>query len=230
MSYNVNFGIAGDAATIAAMRDGKADIIFLQEVNARWEEALHAALDRDYPHAAFRRWVGAGGLGVMSRLPFGTPELLRSDAEGGGWFPAWRLLVESPLGRLQVLVVHLRPPVSDSDSFVVGHFTVPAIHEREIAGFARALDPALPTLVVGDFNEEEDGRALGYLRARGFNDAVADFAPGRPTWHWPTAVWTFERQLDHLVYDRATLEPLSAEIRRAGRSDHVPVIAVFARR
>jgi endonuclease/exonuclease/phosphatase (EEP) superfamily protein YafD len=228
MSYNINFGIPGDAPTIAAIRAANPDIVFLEESNARWEEALRAELGGVYPHAAFHHWSGAGGLGVLSRLRFSPLELLRP--EGDGWFPAWRLLVESPLGRLQVLVVHLRPPVSDGGSFVVGHFTVPAVHEREIAGFADALDPALPTLVVGDFNEEEDGRALAYLRARRFDDAIAAFAPGRPTWHWSTAVGTFERQLDHLLYDRATVEPLSAEILRAGSSDHFPVIGVFARR
>jgi hypothetical protein len=55
-------------------------------------------------------------------------------------------VLDSPLGTIQVLVVHLRPPVSDGGSFVWGHFTTPAIHEKEITRFCGSLDRARPTL------------------------------------------------------------------------------------
>ena len=124
--------------------------------------------------------------------------------------------------------MHLRPPVSDGGSFVAGHFTAPRIHEQEIARFCQTLDRALPTLVVGDFNEEEDGRAIAYLaRAEwGMRSALPEFAPDRPTWRWPTSVGTLERRLDHIAYD-VRLEPLSVEVIEAGRSDHLPVVGVF---
>ena len=42
MTYNVNFGIPGDGPTLAAIEAGKADVVFLQEVNTGWERALRA--------------------------------------------------------------------------------------------------------------------------------------------------------------------------------------------
>ena len=56
--------------------------------------------------------------------------------------------------------------------------------------------------------------------------ALPEFAPDRVTWRWPTALHTFEGQFDHILYD-ARLEPLSAEVLDAGRSDHFPVVGVF---
>jgi len=232
MTYNVNFGIAGDGPTLAAIESGQADVVFLQEINKPWETSLRARFDGAYPHAVFYPRGGAGGIGVMSRLPIRAQQLIPRE-EGDGWFPALRLVLDSPLGPLQVLVVHLRPPVSDGGSFVSGHFTAPAIHEKEIARFCQTLDRNLPTMVVGDFNEEEDGRAVAYL-ARGacanwkMKSALPQFAPERPTWRWPTALHTFERRLDHIVYD-GRLEPLSAEVLDGGRSDHLPVVGVFVR-
>jgi endonuclease/exonuclease/phosphatase (EEP) superfamily protein YafD len=83
-------------------------------------------------------------------------------------------------------------------------------------------------MVVGDFNEEEDGRAVAYLARANWRmkSALPEFAPDRPTWRWPTALHTFEGQFDHILYD-ARLEPLSAEVLDAGRSDHFPVVGVF---
>ena len=76
---------------------------------------------------------------------------------------ALRLVIASPIGRVQALVVHLRPPVSDGGSFISGHFQAPKIHKMEIERFCQTLDRRLPTVVVGDFNEENDGSAIVYL-------------------------------------------------------------------
>jgi len=226
MTYNVNFGIPGDGPTLAAIEAGKADVVFLQEINRPWEQSLRAQFAQAYPHMVFYPRGGAGGVGVISRLPIREQRLIAP--EGDGWFPALRLVFDSPLGPVQALVVHLRPPVSDGGSFVSGHFTAPAIHEKEITRFCQALDRNLPTMVVGDFNEEEDGRAIAYLARAEWRmkSALPQFAPDRPTWRWPTTFHTFERQLDHIIYD-VRLEPLSAEVIDAGRSDHFPVVGVF---
>jgi endonuclease/exonuclease/phosphatase family metal-dependent hydrolase len=227
MTYNVNFGIPGDGPTLAAIETGKADIVFLQEINKAWEHSLRATFGGAYPHAVFYPRGGAGGIGVMAREPIRAQQLI-SREEADGWFPALRLVLDSPLGPIQALVVHLRPPVSDGGSFVSGHFTAPAIHEKEIARFCQALDRSLPTLVVGDFNEEGDGRAIAYLARAEWRmkSALPEFAPDRPTWRWATSLHTFERQLDHIVYD-VHFEPLSVEVLDAGRSDHFPVVGVF---
>ena len=174
----------------------------------------------------FKHRGGAGGMAVLSRLPLVETEFL--PPTGDGWFPAARVVVQTAFGRLQALSVHLHPPVSEGGSFISGHFTTPAVRAGEIETFFARLEPALPTLIAGDFNEEEDGNVMKFLTGKGMLSALQRFAPDQPTWRWDTAVGTLHRQLDHVVYDRR-LEVVSAEIRVAGRSDHLPVIAVVTR-
>src|ERR1041384_3531070 len=49
MSYNVNFGLAGDPQGAAAIAAGSPDVVVLQETNEQWEAALVAALPQ-FPH------------------------------------------------------------------------------------------------------------------------------------------------------------------------------------
>ena len=224
MTYNVNYGIAGDAETIAVIRTCGADVVFLQETTPEWQEALDASVAGVYPHRAFRHWGGAGGLGVLSRLPFEDGGLL--EPAGDGWFPSWRLIVTTAFGPVQVLSVHLHPPISEGGSYVAGYFTTSSVRAREIAGFAAHLDARLPTLVVGDFNEA-DGKAVRFLTARGMRSALPEFYPQANTWRWPTSVMTLRERLDHIVYDQR-LEPLAADVIYRGQSDHFPVVAVIA--
>jgi endonuclease/exonuclease/phosphatase family metal-dependent hydrolase len=224
MTYNVNYGIAGDAATIRVIREGGADVVFLQETTPLWQAELNATTADLYPHRAFHHWGGAGGLGVLSRLPLEDGGLIRP--EGDGWFPGWRLIVTTSFGRVQVLSVHLHPPVSEGGSFVAGYFTTSKVRRQEMERFMAHLDPALPTLIVGDFNES-DGQAVRFLAGRGLRSALPEFKPKANTWRWPTSLMTLEDRLDHIVYD-PRLEPLAADVIYEGRSDHFPVISVLA--
>lgn len=228
LTYNVNFGIAGDADTMAAIHDASADLVLLQETNVEWERALRREFAGEFPHMTFKHRGGAGGLAVLSRQAPVQIEFLPA-AQGGGWFPAVRVVVDSRLGRVQVLGVHLRPAVSEGGSWVSGHFSTPSVRSAEIRSFCARLSPALPTVVAGDFNEEEDGDAARFLVEQGFRSALARYAPDRFTWRWPTVVGELHKQLDHVFYD-GKLDVLFAEVRTAGRSDHLPVVAVIAPR
>jgi endonuclease/exonuclease/phosphatase (EEP) superfamily protein YafD len=228
MTFNVNFGLAGDAATLAAVAQQDADIVFLQETTPHWETVLRMQCGSDYLHIQFKHpdvvgGGGAGGLGVMSKLPIEQIDYLPAT----DWFPAARVVLTSPIGRLQVLNVHLRPPISDRGSAVSGYFTTPPVRQAEISTFAAALDKNLPTLIVGDFNENERGRAFQWLTANGFKSALPEFQPEAQTWRWRTSYIALSGRYDHLCYD-AKLTPLRVEVRNAGRSDHLPVVGVFA--
>jgi endonuclease/exonuclease/phosphatase (EEP) superfamily protein YafD len=226
LTYNVNFGLSGDPSTLAAIRGLNADMVFLQETDLAWERALRQALSSVYPHMAFRHSDGAGGLAVLSRFPFRPEEYLPSRE---GWFPAWRVVVESPLGPVQVLQVHLRPPVSDRGSWISGYFTTGDFRRREMEVFAAHLKPGLATMVVGDFNEGHGGKAVQLLRRRGLRDALRERCPDATTWHWQTSVGQITLPLDHLFYS-ADLVPRETRVLHAGRSDHFPVVATFQRR
>lgn len=224
LTYNVNFGQPGDRDTIAAIRDAGADAALLQETNLAWERALRAALSAQFAHMAFHNRGGGGGLAVLSRWPLAEVEFLRPPESG--WFPAARALLDTPLGRIQVLSVHLHPPVSDSGSVVRGYFTTGRARAEEIADFFGKLATGLPTLIAGDFNEESDGDVTKFLLAKGFTSGLS---AEQPTWRWSTGVGTIRKQLDHIMYDRR-LEMVSVEVRVAGHSDHLPVIGTFQAR
>lgn len=228
MSYNVNFGLEGDEAGIDAIRAGGADIVVLQETTPGWERAIRGALRDEYPHMTFRHCCGAGGLAFLSKHPISEREYV--DPIDGGWFPAWRVIVRAPLGDVQVLAVHLHPPLDENGSVVSGYFPSKRVRRREIEAFAPLLDkdPTLPALVVGDFNEDERGLALRFLAGRGLVTVLPAFQPDADTWQWQTSLGPVKQRLDHVVAD-ARLVALDARVLNAGRSDHYPVVATFRR-
>ena len=225
MTYNVNYGIPGDDATMDAIEAGAAAVVLLQETTPAWEEALRDRFAATYPHMAFRHCCGAGGLAVLSTHPFDEGDHL-PPPDPAGWFPAWRVVVHAPVGDVQILNVHLRPQLSDSGSVLSGMLTTSSIRQAQIAGFHAALDPTLPTLVVGDFNESAGGSAIGYLADRGLESALPRFTGPQDTWRWQTSVGTISTQLDHIVHDER-LAPLGVVVIARGRSDHLPVVGDF---
>ena len=227
LTYNVNYGLAGDPPAVEAIRHADADVVFLQETTAEWEDALRSTLAARYPNMAFRHCCGAGGLAVLSKVPFEATEPIPPTE--GGWFPAWRVILQSSIGAIQVLNVHLRPAVSESGSVVSGYFSTPPLRRAQIENYYAHLDPSLPTLVVGDFNEGDGGKAITYLESKGFRSALPEFDGNQDTWHWPTSIGTVHAQLDHIVYDDQ-LEPLEVRVLEEGRSDHFPVWGVFQRK
>ncbi len=224
MTFNVNFGIPGDAATVALIEQSTAELVVLQETTPEWEAATRAGLTKRWPHQQWVHSAGAGGLAVLSTRPFSATVLENKR----GWFPALKVVAESALGPVQVLAVHLRPPVSDSGSFVSGYLTTSPLRRDELSAFLAALQPELPTLVAGDFNEGTSGDAVSALHGRGFRSVLPEFVPEAKTWGWDVGSVHLSAQLDHIAASRE-LEPLSAKVVKGGRSDHQPVVATFVR-
>jgi endonuclease/exonuclease/phosphatase family metal-dependent hydrolase len=230
MSFNVNFGIAGDPSTIDAITSARPDIVLLQETNPTWAAAMIERLE--YRYRTFADPVGwpASGMGILSRYPIvSVDKLAAPDAP----FFAWRIVLDTPkLGRIQLLDVHLRPPMSDGGSWVVGFFSTRSDRLREVEYHAAALDPKLPTIIAGDFNEEQgNGQALAYLVDHGYTDAVAQHVGKQRTWEWPLSTggsMMVRFQLDHILYDDHFVA-LASSVVEAGRSDHKPVVADFVR-
>lgn len=225
MTYNVNFARAGEAQTLRAIESSAADLVFLQETNRAWQVQIQPRLAARYPHQLWLDGARAGGQAVLARRPFSTSRTLPSPL---GWFPALQLVAQTPLGAVQILAVHLHPPITEDGSWIRGYFQTDEARLTEIRRYFDVLKPGLPTLLVGDFNEGTRGLALQWLAARGFRTALPEFLPDARTWSWPVGSFTLSAQLDHLIYDPA-LEPLAAEVTEQGRSDHFPVLASFRR-
>ncbi|MGH1344896.1 MAG: endonuclease/exonuclease/phosphatase family protein [Nannocystales bacterium] len=223
MTFNVNFGVADAMANLEAIESLDADVVLLQETTAESEDRFRDALSDRYPNILWQDCCNAGGLGVLSKYPIAWDEYLQPDA---GWFPGWLVAVQTPIGEVQFLYVHLRPPVSDSGSWVTGHFSTRKIRAQEIEGFWTAVDTDVPVIVAGDFNEGADGRAVQFLADKGMRSALVQVNPKADTWHWPLKVGELSSMLDHIVYD-ARLSLLRADVHELGRSDHYPVVAEF---
>lgn len=225
LTYNVNFGIPGDAATVGVLEASTAELVLLQETTPEWQAALSRRLATTWPHQRWLHAPGAGGLAVLSRRPFEVKATLENPT---GWFPAMCLIAQTSLGPVQALVVHLHPPVSESGSWVSGYLSTGPVRRAEVEHFLAALEPGLPTLIAGDFNEGTSGDAVRELERRGLRSALPEFDPNARTWGWDVGALHLSAQLDHIAYS-AHLEPLTSRVVAGGRSDHQAVMAVFAR-
>jgi endonuclease/exonuclease/phosphatase family metal-dependent hydrolase len=218
-SYNVKEGKDDDAATVDAVGAGNADVICLQEVTPAWEQVLRSRYERAYPYMLFHALPGPEGLGFLSRFPLRDLGFLE---EVHGWHPAWHAEADTSMGPVQLLNVHLRSMFTGRSNVVTAYFSRSGDHVEEMHDFAEACEQHLPTLILGDFNEEPDGAALAYLGSRGFQNALPLFHPGQPTWHEPPA-WQLEQTIDHILFD-ASFTPLNAWVEDSGNSDHLPVL------
>ncbi len=228
LTYNLNFGAPTPEKAIQAMAGSGADILCLQETTPRWEALIRSRLGTSYPHMAFQHSEGAGGLACLSRWPISETAFIPPEA---GWFPGWILSAETPIGRTQLLNVHLRPPLDAGEglsSIPGAYLRTKAIRLEEIRGFVERMDAASPAILLGDFNEEDRGRALSWLRKRGFMDALAEFDTRADTWERETAYATLSARLDHILHS-PHFRCLSARVLRQGASDHFPVLAVLER-
>lgn len=222
MTYNLNYGVAGDRDTIELIRSSDADVVLLQETNPSWEKALREALADRYAHMAFHHSERrAGGLAFLSRHPL-SPD--RPQESPIGWFPAWRALVDTPLGRIQLVNLHLRPPGRRQGGIVRSYFASQEERLDETRAHVRLIDPSLPAVVAGDFNEDARGRSLLFLAKRGLESALERFHPFTPTWRWQTRMGLVRWQLDHILVGPA-LRASAAWVLDGGASDHVPVLA-----
>lgn len=224
VSYNVNYGLPGDKVGLNAMTDADSDVILLQEVTEGWRKGLESLRGR-YPHQRFHFRSDAGGLAVLSRHPISHAEIMENPVS---WFPAQLVVVESPIGPVQMVNVHLRPPFTDSGNMLLGYFTTPEIREAEMETFLSGLRTDVPAVVAGDFNEDS-GPACSLLFQAGFGSALEDYAPNVSTWRWPLGIVEAHNRLDHVFFSRG-LDATDAWVVDKGRSDHFPVVAVLERK
>ncbi len=223
LSFNINYGVGHDPVNLNAVAEADADLVLLQETTDESEQAFREALSDRYPHILFRQCCNAGGLGVLSKHPIAEDDYLPPTV---GWFPAWRVVVDTPVGRVQALNVHLRPPMSDGGSWVAGYFTTRGVRLEEMAEFWEYLDASMPTIVAGDFNENASGKAVRFLGEQGLRSALAELHPRAKTWHWQTRAGEIRGMLDHvMVGDGLRLH--DAQVLDEGTSDHFPVLVVL---
>ncbi len=226
LTYNVNYQ-RRRPSTVRAIGVLDADVVFLQETNPAWQQYLSRHLKDHYPHVAFHHSRGAGGLAVLSRYPFETKRIIPSAV---GKFPAWRLVVQGPFGPVQVLNLHLRPIYwRGPDSVIDRYYRTQKNRILETRAVLPHIDNTLPTVLLGDFNEDISGQSLQLLLGRGYTSAARRFTPAAPTWRWKVRATEIRWQLDHILHG-PRLEARYFRIFEAGASDHFPLLTVLAPR
>lgn len=221
MTYNVHRDRANDASTLEAIGASNADIICLQEPTHAWERVIRARYAEAYPHMLFHPADDAGGLAILSRFPLEDDGVINVEDE---WHPAWHAIVHTPAGKLQVMNVHLRAAFDGKSNPVSSYAQTGRDHVTQMTSYMSETHEAMPTIVLGDFNESPRGDTLRMLEARGFRNALRLFHPGQFTWRVRSLADSLDMAIDHILFDDA-FEPLNAWVERLGNSDHFPVVA-----
>ncbi len=230
LTYNVNWGGPRKDLALEAITQANADVVCLQETNESWERYLRPKLTGVYSSITFRHSPGAGGMAIFSRRPVRSLYYGRPKA---GWFAAWVLVAETRIGPVQLANVHLRPPLKEGGGFDLStYFRTRTIRRKEVEEVYQHIDADYATIVLGDFNEGEDGGAIGFLSERGFTNALSEFDRYAKTWEWDSSAslpGKLSARLDHIMYS-PSLHCLQARVIKAGASDHYPVLAVFRKK
>lgn len=220
-TYNVKVERAHDPETVAAIGGSNADVLCLQEINVDWERVIRAEYASSYPHMLFYPKENAGGLAFLSRYPLLDRGVIQPP---DGVHPGWIAEVEMPSFTLQLVHVHLRSLFNGEGTPAANFFEVGDLHRAQMQLFFEKVDPDLPTVVLGDFNEGIRGAAVRWLEDRGFQNALHTFRPGQFTWAGPSVGQTYDLAIDHIMAGPA-FELLDAHTSRLGNSDHLPVTA-----
>jgi endonuclease/exonuclease/phosphatase (EEP) superfamily protein YafD len=221
LTYNVDFE-RFDAGTIDAIEAADADVVFLQETTAEWEDAIRERLGDRYPEMAFHPHDPDGGQAILAKAPFTVDARVDSPV---GAFPATWATVDTPAGTIRALHVHLHPPL-DSYGLVTGYFTTGGMRADEVDTYlSGATAPA--DVVIGDFNEGS-GAAIDRLEAAGLADAATALGDASPTWHADHWTGELKGRPDH-VFLGTGWAPAAVEVRMDGGSDHRPLIVELGR-
>jgi endonuclease/exonuclease/phosphatase family metal-dependent hydrolase len=233
VTYNVNWGngdwkIKSHKRTVHTIKMLNADIILLQESTKKWCRLILKSLSKLYHYRHFYRDGNAGGMAILSRYPLHHLKVI--------WVPNARHAailadVHTPIGNLQVLNVHLRPPLNIHDG--IGPLGLEIwrssnLHMKELRYLYQQLDPNKKIIIAGDFNEGSRGHAYLFLRRHDYVDALWYDKSAADTWCWKWMFIMFSGHLDHMFFRPGVLYPQQVQVLHEGNSDHFPIVVDYA--
>ncbi len=229
MTFNLDVDAADLESALRTIEQADPDVVCVQEASQRWEQALRQRLGWRYRGMAFIRPADNqyGGAGILSR--FAIHDHREIPKAPGGWFPSQIATIDSPLGPVQILNFHLRPPATDSGNKVIGVISARWPRKREIRQILTELKPDLPAIAMGDFNEGDDGSAVEIVRERKFTDCLSQFDRHTQTWRLQTGLIRLAERADHILHS-PELHCTEAKVLPETSSDHDPVMAVIGLR
>lgn len=234
-SYNINWGekawtFNDPVATLMAIKQVNADIIFLQETTSYWEKLIAVYLGPLYKYRDFNHFYKNRGTGVLSKYPLHTEKYIGSVS---GWYPARYGYVITPLGKIRYLGIYFLPTLYNTEDIILPHYSIlnaGAMRVKDAKNYFPYLHHE-PTIIAGDFNEYEDGFTVNFLKHKGYRDSTNLLGAPDYTWHWPLKTWfTLKNKLDYIFYSPAHLQAIKSQVLYGGGSDHYPLVVDFVRK
>ena len=234
-----------------ALMKTECDVVLFQETTPEWEtyfceyktyvnlfeltcltQLYVTRLDEKYPYHEFQHYEipyglrrpEAGGIAIMSKFRILSCDLIMSPCN---WFPAQLSVIETPIGNIQLMNLHLRPPLTDSAlPLPHAYFYSKSDRKKEVQWFGTFLQPNLPTVVCGDFNEDSGASSCTHWTSNLKMRSALDEYKGKKTWWWklPGGI-IIKARFDHIFYNG--LVCTTAHVIPEGLSDHYPVYADF---
>ena len=148
-------------------------MVCLQETNEEWENIIRGGLKTKYPFIEFKPGGTAGGYATLSKYPIIKNSKIKNKI---GWFSASLIMIKKDQDSIQILNTHLKPKLTRKGWIGWNaYFKAEEIHIKELEAFIAKLDKKLPTVILGDFNEGDKGKAMKWLKTINFEDALPKF-------------------------------------------------------
>jgi endonuclease/exonuclease/phosphatase (EEP) superfamily protein YafD len=224
LTYNVWVGnpdLAGTAALIAKI---DADVVVMQETTPAFADEMRRRLGDRYPYMDFHVGPLGNGPGVMARTaPTAAHYVPSKVGMNGLWVGTFVMGGRA----VQIVDVHLHPtlPASTNPVEVASAYQrAETVRLAQLDELRAAVDPAVPAVLIGDFNAVMGSLAMARLREMGWSDGLAGTdAATAPTYQLRGLGF----HIDHVLVP-AGVTCSAPKIERAGTSDHFPVEAVLS--
>jgi endonuclease/exonuclease/phosphatase (EEP) superfamily protein YafD len=185
------------------------DVIVVEELTPAWKQGIGPLRER-YPNGKLFAREGAFGIGVLSRLPLQSAEVVDL---GDPDYPAIAARVAVGGRPLLLLAAHPPPPTSD---------TLFAIRNRQLKELGRrALELNAPTVVLGDLNISPWSPYFSALLHNARLTSARDGFGILPT--WPSFFAPAMIPIDHCLVSRGA-RVLNVETGPDIGSDHLPLV------
>ena len=212
MTANLRLGEADAAAIVETVRSRRVDVLALEELTDDAVDRLRAAgLERELGHHVLEPLPGSSGAGLWSRLPLTATT-------------AWDATAAMPSAMVSVggraVAVHVLHPYP---TLLTGsrHFRA---DYAALTSRVAALDPATPTILLGDLNATVDHSELRALMGERFRDAPELAGSGLLRTFTPSRRLPPLLHLDHVLVDGHFGVTATAVVDLPG-SDHRALVA-----
>jgi len=217
--YGKSYG--GRQEQVDMLRESRADIIALQEVNDVGADLIESQLSELYPYQISLP-DGIAGTGLLSKYPIRSQEIFKLAPQT---FNHCQAIVDVDGVLIKVLSVH--PPSALSPTEL-------RYRDRrisEIEGLIERATTGEPVLLMGDFNLTDQTTDYRLLTGAGLNDAFREAGWGLGN-IWPARLKGITglipcMRIDH-IWHTGEISVLSAHVGSRVGSDHLPVTAEIA--